>query len=114
MILISQVLNLDFCTLTKLPASLGKLTALTTLDVEGNMYLGDDSHQESMLDISAQPQFPLQLAGLTALRYLNLNSCELSAVPEVYFCYLLLWHIDCSQVQAHAPEKGLLLALLDE
>lgn len=78
----TQVLNLDFCTLTKLPASLGKLTALTTLDVEGNMYLGD-SYREAALDISAQPQFPLQLAGLKALRYLNLNSCELSAVPEV-------------------------------
>lgn len=76
------MLNLDFCTLTKLPASLGKLTALTTLDVEGNMYLGD-SYRENAINVSAQPQFPLQLAGLKALRYLNLNSCELSAVPEV-------------------------------
>ena len=35
-----QVLNLDFCSLSELPVSLGQLTALTTLDVEGNPYLG--------------------------------------------------------------------------
>ena len=76
------MLNLDFCTLTKLPASLGKLTSLTTLDVEGNMFLGN-SYSEDSLSLPAQPQFPLQLSGLKALRYLNLNSCELASVPEV-------------------------------
>ena len=35
------MLNLDFCTLSALPPVLGALTGLTTLDVEGNLYLGD-------------------------------------------------------------------------
>jgi Leucine-rich repeat (LRR) protein len=75
-----QVLNLDFCTLSALPASLGELTALTTLDVEGNLYLG-----QSLEEIQPKntPSFPPQLAGLTALRYFNLNSCGLTHVPQV-------------------------------
>ena len=46
------------------------------------MYLGD-GFRDSTPDLQAPPKFPLQLSGLTGLRYLNLNSCELTAVPEV-------------------------------
>jgi len=76
-----QVLNLDFCTLSTLPASLGELTALTTLDVEGNLYLGDS--YEPDIQPKKAASFPPQLAGLTALRYFNLNSCGLTHVPQV-------------------------------
>ena len=75
-----QVLNLDFCTLSELPPSLGQLTALTTLDVEGNPYLGE-SYRDSTAEI---PQaFPCELSGLQALKYINLNSCGLTQIPEV-------------------------------
>ena len=74
-------MNLDFCTLSALPASLGELTALTTLDVEGNLYLGDSYEQEIQPKKTAS--FPPQLAGLSALRYFNLNSCGLVTVPPV-------------------------------
>ena len=79
-----QVLNLDFCTLTKLPPSLGQLTALTTLDVEGNLFLGDTFKEEGSLPLA--PSFPPELSGLQLLRYLNLNSCGLMQVPSVSFC----------------------------
>lgn len=75
-----QVLNLDFCTLSELPPSLGQLTALTTLDVEGNPYLGDTFRPDHLAMPSA---FPTQLSGLQALKYINLNSCGLTSVPEV-------------------------------
>ena len=75
-----QVLNLDFCTLSELPPSLGQLTALTTLDVEGNPYLGENfRHDNSPIP----PAFPCQLSGLQSLKYINLNSCGLTTVPEV-------------------------------
>lgn len=77
-----QVLNLDFCTLSELPASLGQLTALTTLDVEGNPYLGETFRPDSM---AMPPAFPAELSGLQALKYINLNSCGLTSVPEVGF-----------------------------
>ena len=79
-----QVLNLDFCTLTKLPPSLGQLTALTTLDVEGNLFLGDTFKEEGSQPVG--PSFPPQLSRLQSLRYLNLNSCGLMQVPLVSFC----------------------------
>ena len=84
-----QVLNLDFCTLANLPPSLGKLTALTTLDVEGNVYLGDSYRQPAPADeeeeeAAAQAEaFPEELCGLQGLQYLNLNSCGLTSVPLV-------------------------------
>lgn len=77
-----QVLNLDFCTLSELPASLGQLTALTTLDVEGNPYLGETFRPDNM---AMPPAFPAELSGLQALKYINLNSCGLTSVPEVGF-----------------------------
>lgn len=77
-----QVLNLDFCTLSELPPSLGQLTALTTLDVEGNPYLGDTFRPDNLM---MPPAFPLELSGLRALKYINLNSCGLTSVPEVGF-----------------------------
>lgn len=77
-----QVLNLDFCSLAKLPESLGMLTALTTLDVEGNGFLGD-SLPLDLADPWELPRFPAELAGLSALRYLNLNSCGLAEIPLV-------------------------------
>jgi hypothetical protein len=82
------VLNLDFCTLSSLPTVLGQLTALTTLDVEGNLYLGD-SFRSATTPTSAAPMlpapqpFPVDLAGLQQLRYLNLNSCGLTSIPSV-------------------------------
>ena len=84
-----QVLNLDFCTLANLPPSLGKLTALTTLDVEGNVYLGDSYRQPAAADeeetesVVQAEAFPEELCGLQALQYLNLNSCGLTSVPLV-------------------------------
>lgn len=78
-----QVLNLDFCTLGNLPASLGDLTALTTLDVEGNLYLGDAFRQLPSTPPGMPPLFPLNLSGLSSLRYLNLNACGLTQIPEV-------------------------------
>lgn len=84
-----QVLNLDFCTLSSLPMVLGQLTALTTLDVEGNLYLGDSFRSAATTPTSAGPitlapqPFPLDLAGLQQLRYLNLNSCGLTTIPTV-------------------------------
>ena len=75
-----QVLNLDFCTLSELPASLGQLTALTTLDVEGNPYLGETFRPDNLM---LPPAFPMELSGLQALKYINLNSCGLTSVPEV-------------------------------
>ena len=94
-----QVLNLDFCTLSALPPVLGQLTALTTLDVEGNLYLGDrvrgaSSPAGAGMGLLGQgggaaaaqpppPPFPLDLAGLQNLRFLNLNSCGLTAIPGV-------------------------------
>ena len=77
----NQVLNLDFCTLSKLPASLGQLTELTSLDVEGNLFLGDTYRAEPSSE--AEPSFAEELAGLQSLRYLNLNSCGLTSVPPV-------------------------------
>ena len=84
----AQVLNLDFCTLSALPAVLGELTALTTLDVEGNLYLGDSFRgatppTTATAPAFAPPPFPLDLAGLQSLRYLNLNSCGLTTIPTV-------------------------------
>lgn len=84
----AQVLNLDFCTLSALPAVLGELTALTTLDVEGNLYLGDSfrgatTPTGAATPALAAPPFPLDLEGLQSLRYLNLNSCGLTAIPSV-------------------------------
>ena len=76
-----QVLNLDFCTLSELPASLGQLTALTTLDVEGNPYLGETFRPDNLM---LPPAFPMELSGLQALKYINLNSCGLTSVPEVH------------------------------
>ena len=78
-----QVLNLDFCTLGNLPASLGDLTALTTLDVEGNLYLGEAFRQLPSTPPGMPPLFPLNLSGLSSLRYLNLNACGLTQIPEV-------------------------------
>ena len=83
-----QVLNLDFCTLSALPAVLGELTALTTLDVEGNLYLGDSfrgatTPTGAATPALAAPPFPLDLEGLQSLRYLNLNSCGLTSIPSV-------------------------------
>lgn len=82
-----QVLNLDFCTLSELPASLGQLTALTTLDVEGNPYLGDTFRPDNLVMPAA---FPMELSGLQALKYINLNSCGLTSVPEVGLLISLL------------------------
>ena len=84
------MLNLDFCTLAHLPPSLGQLTALTTLDVEGNVYLGDsyrqpapaDGEEEEASAVQAEA-FPEELCGLQGLQYLNLNSCGLTSVPPV-------------------------------
>ena len=76
---------MDFCTLSELPPSLGELTALTTLDVEGNPYLGE-SYRDSMALVP--PAFPSELSGLQALKYINLNSCGLTTVPEVIFSAL--------------------------
>ena len=80
-----QVLNLDFCTLMALPPSLGKLTALTTLDVEGNLYLGDQFRGAAAMLPAPRPAaaFPAGLSGLQSLRYFNLNSCGLTSVPLV-------------------------------
>lgn len=101
-----QVLNLDFCTLANLPPSLGKLTALTTLDVEGNVYLGDSYRQpvpadEEEEEAAAQAEaFPEELCGLQGLQYLNLNSCGLTSVPLVRswacFCLLMLMSVQQS------------------
>ncbi len=82
-----QVLDLDFCTLSALPPVLGQLTCLTTLDVEGNLYLGDafrgaTTPAASSLLPSLQP-FPIDLASLQNLRFLNLNSCGLNSIPTV-------------------------------
>ena len=83
------MLNLDFCTLAHLPPSLGKLTALTTLDVEGNVYLGDSYRQPAPADEEEEESavqaeaFPEELCGLQGLQYLNLNSCGLTSVPLV-------------------------------
>ena len=82
-----QVLDLDFCTLAALPPVLGQLTCLTTLDVEGNLYLGDafrgaTTPAAGPLLPSPQP-FPADLASLQALRFLNLNSCGLNSLPAV-------------------------------
>lgn len=77
-----QVLNLDFCTLGALPAALGALSALTTLDVEGNLYLGGHFRPAPPPGgPPPPPAFPAALGGLQALRYLNLNSCGLTALP---------------------------------
>lgn len=79
-----QVLNLDFCSLSELPSSLGQLTALTTLDVEGNLFLGDSfKREQGEQGLVSSPSFPPELSGLQALRYLNLNSCGLTQVPPV-------------------------------
>jgi hypothetical protein len=78
----AQVLNLDFCTLGALPAALGALSALTTLDVEGNLYLGGHFRPAPPPGgPPPPPAFPAALGGLQALRYLNLNSCGLTALP---------------------------------
>ena len=82
-----QVLDLDFCTLQALPPVLGQLTCLTTLDVEGNLYLGDafrgaTTPAAGPLLPSPQP-FPVDLASLQNLRFLNLNSCGLNSIPTV-------------------------------
>lgn len=89
------MLNLDFCTLSALPAVLGELTALTTLDVEGNLYLGDSFRGATTPTAAtahhfAPPPFPLDLAGLQSLRYLNLNSCGLTVIPTVRHTHILL------------------------
>ncbi len=82
-----QVLNLDFCTLSSLPPVLGQLTSLTTLDVEGNLYLGDSFRGATTTTaapaLPGPPPLPLDLAGLQGLRFLNLNSCGLTALPMV-------------------------------
>ena len=82
-----QVLNLDFCTLSALPPVLGQLTSLTTLDVEGNLYLGDSfrgATTPAAAPLLPHPQpFPVDLAGLQGLRFLNLNSCGLTSIPTV-------------------------------
>ncbi len=81
------MLNLDFCTLSSLPPVLGQLTSLTTLDVEGNLYLGDSFR--GVTTPAAAPMlpgphpFPMDLAGLQELRFLNLNSCGLTSIPSV-------------------------------
>ena len=92
------MLNLDFCTLSALPPVLGALTGLTTLDVEGNLYLGDafrgvttptaggagPGGPGGARALAGPPApFPLELEGLQSLRYLNLNSCGLTAIPSV-------------------------------
>lgn len=66
--------------LSELPPSLGQLTALTTLDVEGNPYLGETFRPYNS---PIPPAFPCQLSGLQSLKYINLNSCGLTTVPEV-------------------------------
>jgi Leucine-rich repeat (LRR) protein len=82
-----QVLNLDFCTLSALPPVLGQLTSLTTLDVEGNLYLGESflgATTPAAAPLLPHPQpFPVDLAGLQGLRFLNLNSCGLTSIPTV-------------------------------
>ena len=83
----AQVLDLDFCSLSALPPVLGQLTCLTTLDVEGNLYLGDafrgaTTPAAGPLLPSPQP-FPVDLANLQNLRFLNLNSCGLNSIPTV-------------------------------
>ena len=82
--LTTQVINLDFCTLGALPASLSALTALTTLDVEGNLYLGAHFRPGQPPGVlPPPPAFPAELGALQALRYLNLNSCGLTELPPV-------------------------------
>ena len=93
--MVLQVLNLDFCTLSELPPSLGPLTALTTLDVEGNPYLGETFRPDNS---PVPPAFPCQLSGLQSLKYINLNSCGLTTVPEV----TQLWPTDSVIFPAHA------------
>lgn len=82
-----QVLNLDFCTLASLSPVLGQLTSLTTLDVEGNLYLGDSfrgATTPAAAPLLPNPQpFPVDIAGLQGLRFLNLNSCGLTSIPTV-------------------------------
>ena len=78
------MINLDFCTLGALPASLSALTALTTLDVEGNLYLGSHFRAGQPPGVlPPPPAFPAELGALQALRYLNLNSCGLTELPPV-------------------------------
>lgn len=89
-----QVLDLDFCTLSALPPVLGQLTCLTTLDVEGNLYLGDafrgaTTPAAGPLLPSPKP-FPADLASLQNLRFLNLNSCGLNSVPMVRCLHAML------------------------
>ena len=66
---------------------LGQLTSLTTLDVEGNLYLGDSFRGATTTTaapaLPGPPPLPLDLAGLQGLRFLNLNSCGLTALPMV-------------------------------
>ena len=102
------MLNLDFCTLSALPPVLGQLTGLTTLDVEGNLYLGDSfrgvstptaggAGASSPGQLAGPPApFPLELEGLQSLRYLNLNSCGLTAIPPVR-AHSLLFHVLVAQ-----------------
>ncbi len=100
-----QVLNLDFSTLSELPASLGQLTALTTLDVEGNPYLGETFRPDNLM---LPPAFPMELSGLQALKYINLNSCGLTSVPEVqpHFGACLFRHIDTFRRTYHDAAIG--------
>ncbi|KAL3136894.1 hypothetical protein ABBQ32_006503 [Trebouxia sp. C0010 RCD-2024] len=98
-----EVLNLDFCTLSELPPSLGQLTALTTLDVEGNPYLGDTFRPDHLAMPSA---FPTQLSGLQALKYINLNSCGLTSVPEVLSTLSTLETLDLEDNLLGGGEQG--------
>lgn len=71
-------MNLDFCQLTDLPACLGELTSLTTLDVEGNTQLGS-WNPYNVLGSSLHSN----LERLSNLRYLNLIACGLKSLPKV-------------------------------
>jgi hypothetical protein len=113
------VLNLDFCTLSHLPPTLGLCAALTSLDVEGNVYLGDAFRRGpgggggAAADPGAAalpPAFPPELAGLSALRYINLNSCGLRALPAVLTSCAALETVDLEDNDlgdALAPHYGL-------
>ncbi|KAK9818369.1 hypothetical protein WJX72_011471 [[Myrmecia] bisecta] len=107
-----QVLNLDFCTLSALPPSLGKLTKLTTLDVEGNLYLGDHYRPNE----PGEESFPAELMHLKALKYLNINSCGLTKLPSVIATLRNLETLDMEDNEfgsAPSPDCGLPSGLVE-
>lgn len=105
-----EVLNLDFCTLSALPPVLGQLTSLTTLDVEGNLYLGDSfrgATTPAAAPLLPHPQpFPVDLAGLQGLRFLNLNSCGLTSIPTVLSTLQNLETLDLEDNDLQSPLPG--------